>query len=90
MTKIDHETSQTQRHTKHIDERSYIRSKAYYDEKRSHPAYRQRGDDVVELSAIVRGSGGSVYRQQIEIKWIMALLASMAPAIVRWVMTASM
>jgi hypothetical protein len=53
-----------------IDERSYIRGKAYYDEKRVTSLHIDKeDDDVVELSAIVRGSGGSIYRQQIEIEW---------------------
>lgn len=53
-----------------IDERSYIRGKAYYDEKRVTSLHIDKeDDDVVELSAMVRGSGGSVYLQQIEIEW---------------------
>jgi superfamily II DNA or RNA helicase len=53
-----------------ISSQSYTRGKAYYDEKRvTTLKIENEEDDLVELSSTVRGSGGSSYRQQIEIDW---------------------
>ncbi|MDZ4263082.1 MAG: SWIM zinc finger family protein, partial [Pseudomonadota bacterium] len=54
----------------HISQQSYARGKAYYDDQRVTTLnIDKEADDLVELSATVRGSGNAHYRQQIEISW---------------------
>ncbi len=53
-----------------ISQQSYARGKAYYDEQRVIAlTIDNETDDLVELSATVRGSGNARYQQQIEIIW---------------------